>query len=191
MKNRKRNTSYAKKFQKWQKNLGPAQSSFLILVIIVAALFAARQVQVFKERTTYRTAENQITTLVDSASRLAPNSKEMRKYCSYSSEKFSKGTLGCVVMGIVTFVGTPEQQNAVISRINSSREQIPWEFMYDNTKNLLNRNEQSGVFVYSYKSLTCSLSYGNKSIDGTDTNYDKNILVVSYDCTGPALKEYY
>ncbi|QQS69127.1 hypothetical protein IPP75_04370 [Candidatus Saccharibacteria bacterium] len=191
MKNRKRKTSYAKQFQKWQKNLGPARSTLLILVIIIGALIGVKQVQVYRERTTYKSAEGQIEALIDDVSKFAPTSKEMRKYCTYSSEKFSKGSLGCVVMGIVTFVGTQEQQNALISKINSSREQIPWEFMYDNTKNLLNRNEQSGVFVYSYKTLTCGLSYGNKSTDGTDTNYDKNVLVVSYDCTGSALKEYY
>lgn len=191
MKNRKRNTSYAKKFQKWQKNLGPARSTLLILVIIIGALIGVKQVQVHRERTTYRAAERQVETLVENASKFAPSSKEVRKYCSYSSEKYSKGYLSCTVSGLVTYNLLKVDQNDVVSKIIKQKEGLPWVYQYENMSIVGEENNQIAVYVYSFKSLTCALDYGYKSIDGTSVRYDKNKLDVEYRCYGEALKEYY
>jgi hypothetical protein len=194
MKNRKRNTSYAKKFQKWQKNLGPAQSSFLILVIIVAALFAAKQVQTYRERALYQRVERHITAYADEAARLAPSNKKSANFCSYSSAKYERGSLSCTVQVDVMFNKVTEAEvNQILLSAKQLETKLPWKFEYDNTSQNDDRPYIKTVRVYSYKYLTCGPSaYITSDEEGKAVyNEGKTQLTLTIDCTGPALKEYY
>lgn len=173
------------------KKLSTAERVFVLACIVVGGLFLRHQLQVYVEHNTYKQAEKQIDSFVNEAAKLAPSKTETRRYCDYSSAKFSKGYLSCTVWGKVTYSTRADEQRTIIKSIEQNKQALPWKFMYDNTKKLLNTDRQLGVFVYSYRSLTCGVSYGYESIDGTSSNYDKNIFVVEYDCSGPALKEYY
>lgn len=195
MKNRKRNTSYAKQFQKWQKNLGPARGSLLILVIIIGALIGVKQVQVHRERTTYRAAERQVETLVENASKLAPSSNKVRKYCRYSSVKYGKGYLSCTVSGSVTYEAMSDDRlNEVIKLIDSTHKPKGWLFVRDNTWNYsdLPKTEIKNT-IYKSAQLSCGVRYSFVVNDSQQivTIGEKRLLRVAADCTGAALKEYY
>jgi hypothetical protein len=82
-------------------HLGALVVAFLVLFFI--GYFAKQQVAIYNERKTYREAEAQITQLIDAAAKLASSTKETRKYCSYSSAKYSKGSLGCEIRGSVEY----------------------------------------------------------------------------------------
>ena len=194
MKNRKRKTSYAKQFQKWQKNLGPAQSSLLILVIIIAVLFAAKQVQTYRERALYQRVQKHIIAYADEAARIAPSNKKTTNFCSYSSAKYERGSLSCTVQVDVIFNNVTETEvNRILQSAKNLEAKLPWKFEYDNTSQNENRPYIKTVRVYSYKYLTCGPSAYTSSDEEGNAVYKegKTQFTLTIDCTGPALKEYY
>ena len=109
----------------------------------------------------YQNAEKQITQFVDEAAQLAPSTKEVRKYCSYSSEKFSRGSLGCTIKGTIQYSQQDEKKaKETLSLLYSRRRSLDWKFEFDNTKN--NQKlypDVIAVLVYKYRSLNCILDY--------------------------------
>jgi hypothetical protein len=166
----------------------------LILVIIVAALFAAKQVQTYRERALYQRVERHITAYADEAARLAPSNKKSANFCSYSSAKYERGSLSCTVQVDVMFNKVTEAEvNQILLSAKQLETKLPWKFEYDNTSQNDDRLYIKTVRVYSYKYLTCGPSaYITSDEEGKAVyNEGKTQLTLTIDCTGPALKEYY
>ena len=172
-------------------HIGALVVGFLVLCFV--GYFAKQQIAIYNERKTYREAEVQITQFTNAAAKLAPSTKEIRKYCSYSSAKYSKGTLGCEIRGSVEYGNLSERQLAAISSLRSSTQGTNWRFMRDNTSSLLEKYDGKifRVLVYSYKELTCSFTYQYKPLDLHFEKVDTTKPQVIYSCSGPAAREYY
>ena len=164
------------------------------LVVCFVGYFAKQQVAIYNERKTYREAEVQITQFTNAAAKLAPSTKEIRKYCSYSSAKYSRGARSCnVVVDLEYHSLSPVISEKVIENLNTIQGELPWTFQYDNTKgNKMNISaDYISSRVYLSDGLHCSVSYrykaNTKDIPEGDT---KNLLVKAH-CSGTALEEYY
>ncbi len=176
----------------WYSKRSTTQLAIASLVLLAAGFFGFKQAQIYQERSIYRSAEKQITTFVDEAAKLAPSTKEVRKYCSYSSEKFSRGSLGCTVEETLHYdVLSEDRITKTIADLNEKQKSLIWDFAYDNTKNNISTPSIISVKVYKYKELSCGIDYEYKRKDMYGADYDRSILVVSASCSGPALKEYY
>jgi hypothetical protein len=172
-------------------HIGALVVGFLVLCFV--GYFAKQQIAIYNERKTYREAEVQITQFTNAAAKLAPSTKEIRKYCSYSSAKYSRGTLGCTIIGSVEYDSPTPNQLEKISRRAKDKTLSPWKFKYDNTPNLLkeDRGRILGVLAYGSKGLTCGLAYQYKPLDLHFEKVDTTKPQVIYSCSGPAAREYY
>lgn len=163
------------------------------LVMIVAIFFIGQQIRIYSERTMYRQAEKQINQFIQEAAKLASSKTKVSNYCSYTSEKFSKGGLGCSVSSSVMLYQPPKAtREAMIAEAKLLESGVPWkvEEIADNQQGILR-----GVY-YTVSTMNCSLRYmtGDQSPGNTNAGADlaqSNGLVIEFGCSGPALKEYY
>jgi uncharacterized protein HemX len=175
--------------------LSKKQGWLLATLAIAAALFLSYQIPIYREKRVYREAEKQITQFVDEAAKLAPSTKEIRKYCSYSSEKYGKGSLGCTVGAEVHFEAMADDEiNNTINKLNTIRNKLSWVHPQDNTWNETNgpKTEINSI-AYDYASIGCAVAYKYKTDERRKIVQiaDKKIIFVDVSCTGSALKEYY
>ncbi len=164
------------------------------ITLALTALLLTWQLPIHKERTMYQNAEKQITQFVDEAAQLAPSTKEVRKYCSYSSEKFSRGSLGCTIRGRLLYKDVSEEEyNRLSASIRQLERQLQWNFSYDNTKQNADRPYIKSIRVYRYESMTCGPTLSVKSNTDGKAIYEagRTDLTLSVSCTGSALKKYY
>jgi len=161
----------------------------------VAGLFGFKQVQIYQERNVYRSAEKQITTFVDEGAKLAPSTKEVRKYCSYSSAKFSKGYLGCSIDGQVSYnTASGNEKNELMQKIDTMQEKIGWKFIKDNTWNTVSEpTKEIKNNVYKLDTLTCGIAYRNMAKDRAQTvnQLEAEVLILDIHCSGTAQSEHY
>jgi hypothetical protein len=164
------------------------------LVVCFVGYFAKQQIAIYNERKTYREAEVQITQFTNAAAKLAPSTKEIRKYCSYSSAKYSKGTLGCVVDGSIVYERLSiDSQQKIIDKATQLQENSSWgrpKNIVSGGQSITSRNNIK-AYVYEVGSLSCSVDYEYKAEDLYGDSFDKSILVVEIGCSGPAAREYY
>ncbi|PID30826.1 hypothetical protein CSA80_03615 [Candidatus Saccharibacteria bacterium] len=174
------------------QKLSSLQKLIAMLCIAIAILFLWHQANIYREHNTYKQAEKQITAFIDKAAKLAPSTKEVRKYCSRSSAKFDDGFLSCAVRSNLEYKPmTEEEVGNTIARLEAIHRPSDWVFAYDNTDQNKDTPAVIKIVVYNYQALTCSVSYDYKSSDPYGEVYDPNILVVEAGCTGSALKEHY
>ncbi|MBP9668104.1 hypothetical protein KBD87_04890 [Candidatus Saccharibacteria bacterium] len=167
--------------------------SGVIIGVVLIAAFVSQQAAISKQKKIYDEAEQQITAFVNEAAKLAPSTKEIKKYCSYSSAKFEKGSLSCTIRGTVTYQEPSPEQLKVIEQRQGSVIRKPWVYGYDNSKNLLPKYSHKvlRVLVYSYQGLECGVTYQYKPNDASFIMVDFTKPEVVYDCSGSAKKEYY
>ncbi|QQS20186.1 hypothetical protein IPL85_01905 [Candidatus Saccharibacteria bacterium] len=184
------------KIQNWYKSLGKIGKLSLALALVITLLFGVNQALIYKEKTMYKNAEKQIATFVDEAAKLAPSTKETRKYCRYSSAKFSNGSLSCTMSTTIKYLPTSENDTkGIIMGADNAQAVIKWRFLGDNTQS--NKKYISENYIksriYETESIRCGVHYrydedkdhNRVSIDG------KVVLTIEISCSGPALREYY
>jgi hypothetical protein len=182
--------------KKLYKKVGKSGSIFLVLLIVAAMLLAMKQVAIYREKRMYDKAEKEISQFINRASSLYPNTNEVKNYCSYTSEKFSRGSLGCSISTILEYLPADEEKIKWITQaIDSKQKLINWEYLGENTKG--NREYISENYlksqIYQTGSLTCGIHYKYKEDTEKNRLYHdgKPILIIQASCTGPALREYY
>jgi hypothetical protein len=165
------------------------------LVVCFVGYFAKQQIAIYNERKTYREAEVQITQFTNAAAKLAPSTKEIRKYCSYSSAKYSRGTLGCAIDSSVKYEDIDDAQvKQIMERANAILSSARWHYLQDNTWNYTNYPKaEISSSVYQFKNLSCGVAY-RYEIDNERQIImvrNKKGLLLEIGCSGPAAREYY
>ena len=180
-----------------KQNQGFSLTHILIVVLAIAGVvligFGIKHgSEVAAEKQSYKEADAQITSFVNDAAKLAPSTKEIKRYCERSSVEYGEGYLGCSIRGTVEFRNsTVSAQKQIMSSLDDKQQELPWQFAYDNTSNNKDYPNVIKVIVYKYKELSCGVDYSYKSSDSTGKNYDKATLVIDASCDGSALQEYY
>jgi hypothetical protein len=179
----------------WYGKRSTTQLAIVALALLAAGFFGFKQAQIYQERNVYRSAEKQITAFVDEAAKLAPSTKEVRKYCSYSSAKFSKGYLGCSIDGQVSYnTASDDEKNELMKRIDTMQDKIGWKFIEDNTWNTVSEpTKEIKNNVYKLDTLTCGIAYRNMAKDRAQivNQSDAGVLILDIHCSGTAQSEYY
>lgn len=165
----------------------------VIAGIILIGFYVKYQIAVINEEKMYKEAETQIDKFISDAKKLGPSTSSTKKYCSYTSAKFSKGQLGCSVNGEVEFVVESDSQVESLSQRLLAKDLSPWKFKYDNTGNLSDDTEEKRkrVIIYSYQGLNCGTTIQYKPLDPSGDTFDLTRYIASYRCHGSALQEYY
>ncbi|MBL8031052.1 MAG: hypothetical protein JNK33_01870 [Candidatus Doudnabacteria bacterium] len=203
MQNKRKQHKLTKKPQKvsekirgWLRRRSKAELVLGVVVILVTGYLANHQIDVYREKQMYNAAERDIHNFVDAAAKLMPSTKKMIRYCTYGSEKYSKGGLSCTVEGDIEYLPLDESQiKEVVSSSEQLEPELPWEFLFDNTEG--NQKYTSSNYlksvVYKKDRLRCSIHFTLKEDDQHSQVVvnGKSILRLSTGCNGSALKEYY
>lgn len=184
-----------------KQNQGFSFTHVLLVVVVIAAIilisFGIKHgSEVAAEKQSYKEADAQITSFVNDAAKLAPSTKEIKRYCSRTSEEYSEGNLSCTIDGTVEYAGLDTgAQKQVMSALDARQQKLSWKFAYDNTQSNQRYSYSNYVQSKVYRSddLLCGIHYEYKE----DNNQkpilvgDKTVLSVGIDCSGRALSEYY
>ena len=168
--------------------------SGVIIGVVLIAAFISQQTSTSKQKKIYDEAEQQITAFVNEAAKLAPSAKEIKKYCSYSSAKFSRGTLGCSVRGGVTYnTLSSEISLNLMKKLDNLQEKIVWQYDKDNTWNGAGQETREiKNSIYKFKNLTCGVVYSEAKTDRSKPGApEETQLILDIDCSGLAMQEYY
>ncbi len=165
------------------------------ITLALTALLLTWQLPIHKERTMYQNAEKQITQFVDEAAQLAPSTKEVRKYCRYSSEKFSRGSLGCTVDGEVVYgVLNTGKAEEIMKKLDIDQSGLGWLFVEDNTWSTSSSPAQEiKNNIYKAHGLNCGVVYRNIRDKDAQLNDGTMVHQLSLDihCSGHARAEYF
>ena len=192
----------AKKTQKINKRssfkqkitrLSLAKKIAIPICVIAAVLFVWQQVRIYQERTMYNKAEQQIQDFMSQVVKLAPGEKTSKKYCSYTSEKFSKGSLGCSISSTIRFdLNADKTKEIMIEESKRIEANITWPI----EEEVVNEKAMYRGVYYSFSTLSCALRYisddtRSGGIHEENRLINANNLTIEFGCSGPALKEYY
>lgn len=175
-----------------KQNQGFSLTHILIVVLAIAGVvligFGIKHASaVAAERQRYKEADAQITSFVNDAAKLAPSIKEIKRYCSRTSEEYSKGSLGCVIRGEVTYTSLTVGENTTIQQLARVEHKLPWKII--ETAPSVTASIKDAY--YNISTLRCSIRHTVEKIS-EDINSDKNTkLQLVIDCSGSALSEYY
>lgn len=179
----------------WYSKRSTTQLLIVALVLLAAGFFGFKQAQIYQERSIYRSAEKQITAFVDEAAKLAPSTKEVRRYCRYSSAKIDRGPLGCTITGEIEFDSLSGGRiEEIVEHIGSRQVPEKWRYIRDNTFNYTHipKTELKNL-IFEFSGLSCGIRFMHVTDEGRQTTTEERdkILKVTADCTGPARDEYY
>lgn len=171
-------------------------TSAIVILVGLVGWFAVYQIQhvqkINKERDLYAAADKEAQTFISTVAKKYPGKTQHNTGCSYSSAKYSKGSLSCNVESTLTITLQGSGQKALLNLADSEQKKLPWDFAYDNTDpNLIGSENVISSRVYKNGSILCGVHYEYKWIDVNSKKFDKNTVLISADCSGPALAEYY
>lgn len=184
------------------KNTKQGGFAHIVIVLVLAVGLAAIGVftvyqikhaqKVSKERALYAAADKETQDYINTIAAKYPGKIEHNTSCSYSSAKYSKGSLGCDLKSTITINIPEDNQKALIDFADTEQKSLPWDFAYDNTKQNLATGFDNLIKIRVYKtdSLTCSVVYKHPQSSNAGTDTKDSVQIVS-SCEGNALAEYY
>lgn len=176
----------------------------LVLTIGLAAIgvFTIYQIKhaqkVSKERALYAAADKEAQDYINAIAAKYPGKVEHNTSCSYSSAKYSKGSLGCsvyVTLDIVLDEAKKEEQIVKLSEATGSN--LSWAKTYSTSgESTLSVNEiKTDLYKLSDKKCLQTLSYKDVGFGASSEQLvlenGNKILEVRAGCSGSALAEYY
>lgn len=166
----------------------------VLLLVTAIGWFTYNKLQytqkVNKERALYAAADKEAKAYIDAIAEKYPGEVKNYRYCDYSSEIYSKGSLGCTVETSLIVTTSSVKDNQILAFSDKKQKNIGWLFAYDNTKSILETGNSTLIKILVYKKgdITCRVRYGHYSSDGI---IDKNKIEINAGCSGNALAEYY
>ena len=171
-----------------------SNKTFTIILILIAALgLGYRYIGMpALEKRTYEKLDKQAYEYIQSLAQKYPGKVTHEKYCEYSSAKFSKGTLGCVIDTQLFITNINSLKEVEIKNYGTEEQKkLGWRVDFEDASNNASYNMTNiKRTVYVVDNLTCGIHY---DYGGGAPSYtlDKTKFYISAGCSGNALREHY
>lgn len=133
---------------------------FLIPTLIVLAVCLYVAVPLLYDRWVYSSQDKKIKGYISSL-KVAQGNVKAEKYCTYSHQKYSKGTLKCDVRYSFSY----KNDSTLFDKSTTTAQEFGWKFKWDNavTNNKYSTEKFIKSEVYEYRHLLCSFVIIEKS----------------------------